>query len=167
MPSARCTMCGMDFPTKYTKCPVCEEDTWYNKNGTPGELWEWQAEKLRQQREGLTDLDGKQPYALNLSIVEVIHVPESDGDVTDPVERGELRASPCLRLTDVYAYQDRKLLLRPNDVVDLPNPEQGEGQPVSKLYEVQGTFRGAGGTMYLLEEIVIPDTFPAEWEVEY
>lgn len=167
--SMRCTMCGIDYPTHIDRCPVCDEETWYNKNSEPDEMWSWRAEQARQSREIGESGVWRQPYYLNMPTVEVIH--DAPGAETDEqgVTRAELLATPCLPLTEVYAYEGRKLLLKADDVVELPNLlyKQDTSAPATRLYEVMGSFRGANGSMYMLREMKVPDTFPAEWVEEF
>lgn len=174
MPSMRCTTCGIDYPPAMSRCPVCQDETWYNKNGKPDELWEWEAESLRQRRmAGEEDgpYVGLQPYFLKVSMTEVIHVPETDEEPEDGgPSRAHLRAIPAISLVEVYAFRDQKLLLKPDDVVEIPNPDykgtESKQRP-TKLFEVEGTFRGSSTTLYMLRELTVPDTVPKEWVEEF
>lgn len=161
----RCTMCNIHYPLSVDVCPVCETETWYDKTVEPDDLWSFRAEQLRQEREGS---GRKQPFFFEINVIDYLH----DSKDSEPDERGLLRdapvATPCVMLTDVYAYQNRKQLLQPGEVIELPNPlSEMPGEELTYLYEVQGTFRGPAGSMYMLEKVVIPDYVPREWVEEF
>lgn len=177
MPSMRCTMCGIDYPVGMNVCPVCKEQTWFNKSTDPDELWEWQAEQARQARlRGESDgpYIGLQPYFLNIKLTEIIHVGvEGDEEDEGGLSKAPLTTTPAAGLIDVYAFRDQKLLLKPDDVIEVPNEAYRKDatgkdeQPATKLYEVQGTFRGQSTTMYLLREMTVPAFVPEEWVEEF
>lgn len=177
MPSMRCTMCSIDYPVGMNVCPVCKDQTWFNKSTDPDELWEWQAEQARQARlRGEYDdgpYVGLQPYFLNIKLTEIIHVAEVEDDEDGGLSKAPLTTTPAAGLIDVYAFRDQKLLLKPDDVIEVPNEafrKDAAGkdvQPPTKLYEVQGTFRGQSTTMYMLRELTVPDVVPDEWVEEF
>lgn len=166
MASMRCTTCSIEYPTTIEKCPACDEDTWYNKDGVQDEFWSWKAQLNKQRREAGQDATspGTQPYFMTLTITEIIGEKADVENDESGLNRGELKVTPAIGLVEVYAYEGRKLLLKPDDVIELPDPER-KGH--TKLYEVQGTFHAPSGTMYMLRRMLTRNTVPQEWVEEY
>lgn len=162
MASMRCSMCNIEYPMDKHKCLNCESELWYNNKGEVDEMWQWKATKAQMDADKeAAEGANHQPWYLPLEVTEIIDVPDE----------GDPKAIPCLRLVDVYAHNNKKLLLRADDVVELPNPEwkadATEEVPMTRLYEVIGTFRSDAGSWYLLRHMVIPDHVPDEWVAEF
>ncbi len=154
--SKRCSTCSIHFPLSTTTCPACSGNLWYSQE-EPDEMWQWKAESIRQTRAANEHRDyvretfGQDPIEIPYLVVPLFEVVEGK--------------AWTVRAMDVYNHGTVKRILRPGELIEVPDGEEN-----SYIYEVTGpSFRPTDGSgpKYLLTRMVPSDFFPPEWVEEF
>lgn len=151
--SKRCSTCNIYYPLNvpFQKCPVCDTTLWSSQEA-PDEMWQWEAESRRQNREKQQYHD----YVRENFGTTPIDVPTFDVPLTEVVTGKAWTA----RVIDVYEHKNSRKLLREGELIDVGG----------SLYEVTGPSfhpKDGSGTKYLLRRYAPDDFFPREWIEEF